>query len=165
MPSANYKRASAAYSAASAYGRKADRYASSRMADMEVGNIRQDQLHRNYGAAAQTIGIGKNLWDVYSANKETIKYAEDLPGIEKTSGWWGDIFGEPTFKDNQTGKEVSSDIIRATKYVEDYYADDSMADTLYSRKRQQSKIDERNSYMLSGNIWDTLKNIGHGGVE
>jgi len=165
MPSSNYKAASAAYSSASSYAKKADRYAGSRMADMEVANIRQEQLHRDYGAASQAIGIGKNLWDVYSANKENIEYAKDLPGIEKTSGWWNDIFGDPTYKDTVTGKDVTSDMIRATKYVEDYYADDSMTDTLHRRKREKEKIDEQNSYMLGNNIWDTLKNIGHEGVR
>jgi len=149
MPkSANYKGASGAYSAATQYGVGADAMASKRRTDEEIYNIKSDQMHTAFGAASEVVGIGKNLWDTYSHNKEQMSKAKDL-GLGVKSGWLGQLFGDVEYEDSVSGETVSGDMIEAVTAWDNFYEGDNIMSSLLKRKqeaRTNARMKEASQY-------------------
>ncbi len=137
MPSQNYKEASSSYSAATEYGVSADRYRAKGRADERIGEIKRDQMHTAFGAISETIGIGKNLWDVYSYNDDLIDKGKEY-GLEVTSGWLGNLFGTPEFK-NKEGKDVSAEIVGAASQWEQFYKGKDLLGGILENKYSNKK--------------------------
>ena len=71
---------------------------------------KQRQRQNMFNTLYQAIGLGSNLYDVYSGNADMISYAEEA-GCKTESNWLENLFGDTEFsKDgvSYTGAELSA---------------------------------------------------------
>ena len=136
MPtSKNYRAASGAHSAATEYGVDASVQSSRRAASEDIYNIKTRQRSNLFGAISEGLGIGKNLYDIYQSNQESIDYAKDALGLEVTSGPLSNIFGDPEFRNKMTGETFTSEQVGGMKQWGKFYESGDAMKNLIAQKR------------------------------
>ena len=97
----DYKGLGESFSSATRTGYSAQGKAYERQGMNELYNYKEQQRNSLFDVLYNAIGLGSNLYDIYSGNKDIIDWA-GKNDFQVTSNWLDNLFGTPEFKKGDT---------------------------------------------------------------
>jgi len=124
-----YDQLSGTMSEYSSYGTRANVKAVERSYLDDLYRVKAEQRSAMFGTLAQLLGIGTNIWERYSSNREIIKTAQKH-GFEPTSSKFNRIFGTD-LKFSRDGQAFDTKDVMAVDYYKDYLSQKNLLDTVF----------------------------------